>query len=76
MQKKLTISIDERVYKALYRKIGSRRISQFIEGLIRPQLLQKEIEQGYRLMSQDSKREQEALDWTEEMIGDIHNAKR
>ncbi|MFN2398853.1 MAG: hypothetical protein ABR543_09490 [Gemmatimonadaceae bacterium] len=39
MQKKLTIMIDEEVYAGLYRFIGRRKISQFIERLVRPHVL-------------------------------------
>jgi len=37
MQKKLTITIDEQVYEGLHAVIGRRRISRFIEDLVRPQ---------------------------------------
>ena len=36
MQKKLTITIDEDVYAGLYRAVGRRKISKFIESLVRP----------------------------------------
>lgn len=36
MQKKLTITIDEEVYARLHSVIGRRRISRFIETLVRP----------------------------------------
>ncbi len=36
MQKKLTITIDERVYAGLHTVVGRRRISRFIESLVRP----------------------------------------
>jgi len=36
MQKKLTISIAENVYNDLYTVIGKRKISKFIENLIKP----------------------------------------
>src|SRR5438874_12500405 len=36
MQKKLTITLDERVYNGLHTVIGRRRISRFIESLVRP----------------------------------------
>ncbi len=74
MQKKLTITIDDKVYRALHKKIGRGRISQFIEGLLRPHLLSRELEEGYRAMAEDQAREEEALDWAEELIGDINDA--
>jgi hypothetical protein len=36
MQKKLTITLDERVYDGLHSAIGRRGISRFIESLVRP----------------------------------------
>ena len=42
MQKKLTITIDEQVYDGLHRVIGPRKISQFIEGLVRPHVIAAE----------------------------------
>jgi len=44
MQKKLTISIDEKVYEGLHAVIGRRRISKFIEDLVRPHVLHTELE--------------------------------
>ena len=35
MQKKLTITVDEAVYEGLYKIVGARKISQFIEDLAR-----------------------------------------
>ncbi len=76
MQKKLTITIDEQVYEALYAVVGPRRISRFIEDLVRPHVLYQEIEDGYRLMAADEEREAEALEWSEAAIGDVSNETR
>lgn len=70
MQKKLTITIDEQVYEGLYRVVGSGRISQFIEKLVRPHVLPHELENAYAQMAQDSEREAEALAWSEALIAD------
>jgi hypothetical protein len=35
MKKKLTISVNVEVHDGLYRTVGPRRISQFIEDLVR-----------------------------------------
>jgi hypothetical protein len=51
MQKKLTISVDERVYDGLYRVVGPRRISQFIEELVRPHVVSQDLERGYAEMA-------------------------
>src|SRR5438128_2371573 len=53
MQKKLTITLDETVYDGLYRVIGRRRISRFIEELVRPYILAQELEAAYEHMAQD-----------------------
>ena len=36
MPRKLTITLEEAVYEGLYRTVGRRRISQFIEDVVRP----------------------------------------
>jgi predicted CopG family antitoxin len=71
MQKKLTISIDEKVYEGLYAVIGRRRISRFIEELVRPHVLDQELDAAYQQMAQDEAREAEALEWAEATIGDV-----
>ena len=48
MQKKLTITLDEQVYRGLHTVVGRRRISQFIEGLVRPHVMSKDLELAYR----------------------------
>jgi hypothetical protein len=73
MQKKLTITMNEQVYEGLHRVIGRRNISQFIESLVRPHVLEKDLEAAYRLMAQDESRGYEALEWAEATIGDISN---
>mgnify|MGYP001186332369 CR=1 FL=1 len=65
MQKKLTITIDEEVYNGLYATIGSRRISHFIETLVRPYVTQSDLETAYAQMAQDEVREAEAFAWAE-----------
>lgn len=71
MQKKLIITIDEKVYKGLYKVIGRGKISQFIESLVRPHVITHDLENAYREKAQDEKREAEALEWSEDTIGDI-----
>jgi hypothetical protein len=43
MQKKLTITIDERVYAGLHTVVGRRRINRFIESLVRPHVIGKDL---------------------------------
>ena len=75
MQKKLTITIDEEVYIGLYRVIGPRKISRFVEELVRPHVVKHELESAYRAMAQDKEREEEALEWAEAAIGDMDHEK-
>ena len=76
MQKKLTITLDEQVYEGLYTVIGPRRISQFIEDLVRPHVVGHDLEAAYRQMAADEAREAEALEWVEALIGDSTDAAR
>ena len=76
MQKKLTISIDEQVYEGLYEVVGRRRISRFIEELVRPHVLHHELDAAYQQMAQDEIREAEALEWAEATIGDVADESR
>lgn len=76
MHKKLTISIDENVYKGLYATIGEGKISQFIENLIKPHVLHQDLVAAYQEMASDEEREHEAADWSEGVIGDLDDAKR
>ena len=74
MHKKMTISLDEAVYEGLYRTVGKRRMSQFIEDLLRPHVLDTSLDAGYRAMAADTIREAEAQEWGNAIIGDIANA--
>ena len=76
MQKKLTISIDERVYRGLHTVVGRRRISQFIETLVRPHVISKDLDNAYREMASDELREAEAFEWSEATIGDVADETR
>ena len=73
MQKKLTITIDEEVYEGLYRVVGPRRISRFIEELVRPHVLYPDLEAAYQQMAQEEERESLALEWAEATAGDVGN---
>jgi len=76
MQKKLTITLDEQVYEALHQIIGQQNISQFLESLVRPHILETNLETAYRQMALDEFREMEALEWTEATFGDVQNETR
>jgi predicted CopG family antitoxin len=76
VQKKLTITVDDKVYQGLHRVVGRRRISQFIESLVRPHVIREDLTDAYRAMAEDEAREAEALAWAEEMISDIEDEPR
>lgn len=76
MKKKLTITIDKEVYEGLYDVVGSRRISHFIEELVRPYVVRENLEDAYREMAQEEERESEALEWAEATIGDVNDETR
>jgi len=76
MQKKLTITIDERVYAGLHTVVGRRRISRFIEPLVRPHVIGKDLEVAYKQMAQEEAREAEALEWAEATMGDVADETR
>lgn len=76
MQKKLTISIDEAVYRNLYSVIGEGKISKFIENIIKPYLINEQLKASYEEMAQDEKSEKEANEWIEGLIQDDFNEKR
>jgi len=70
MRKKLTLTVDEEVYKGLYRTIGPRKISKFIEELVRPHVIRPDLESAYAEMAGDKKREAEAMEWAEATFKD------
>jgi hypothetical protein len=66
MQRKLTITIADEVYRGLHQQIGRGEISRFIEGLVRPYVVRTdELEAEYRAAAEDAAAEREAMDWIE-----------
>jgi predicted CopG family antitoxin len=76
MQKKLTVTIDEEVYNGLRAVIGPRKISRFIEELVRPHVVKKNMYAAYKEMAADQVRESEALEWAEGTFGDVNDEER
>ena len=76
MHKKMTISLDETVYDGLYRTIGKRRMSQFIEDLLRPHVLDTALDDGYKAMAADKSRETEASEWMNALAKDLDDETR
>jgi len=76
MQKKLTVTIDEEVYDGLRAVIGPRKISRFIEELVRPHVVKKDMYTAYKEMAGDRVRESEALEWAEGTFGNLNDEER
>ena len=76
MHKRMTITLDEAVYDGLYRTVGKRRMSQFIEDLVRPYVLDTALDDGYRAMAADKEREAEASAWCNSLIKDMPHEAR
>jgi predicted CopG family antitoxin len=76
MQRKLTITVDEKVYEGLHKVVGLRRISRFIEDLVRPYVLETDLEAAYQRMAKDEVREAEALEWSEATMRDVDDEPR
>jgi predicted CopG family antitoxin len=71
MQKKLTITVDEEVYEGLHERIGRRKISKFVQELVRPYVVRPNLEPAYAEMAKDKKREREATEWAEITFKDL-----
>ncbi|MDR1915832.1 MAG: addiction module antitoxin [Synergistaceae bacterium] len=76
MHKKMTITLDEEVYDGLYRMVGRRRMSKFIEDLVRPKVMDTSLDEGYTAMASDEPRETEAVEWCNALAGDVANEER
>jgi len=75
MRKKLTVTIDEEVYNGLHREIGSRKISGFIEKIVRPYVVFPDMESAYAEKAASEQAELEALEWAEQTFRDISDEK-
>ena len=76
MHRKMTITLDEAVNEGLYRTVGRRKMSQFIEDLLRPHVVATSLDDGYRAMAADQAREAEAAEWCHALAGDMADASR
>ena len=76
MHKRMTITLDETVYEGLYRRVGKRRISKFIEELVRPHVMDTSLDKHYQAMAADKVREAEATAWCSALAGDMADGTR
>ena len=70
MVRKLAITVDEDVYEGLHSRIGARRISRFVNDLVRPLVSEAALLEDYRATAADEAREREANAWPGALIGD------
>jgi predicted transcriptional regulator len=72
MQHRMTITLDDDVYRDLRRMVPARRRSRFIANAIRPLLVQSEadLEAGYAAMAADELENSEGDEWIEAFLGD------
>ncbi len=75
-RRKLTITVEDAVYRGLYKIVGRRNISRFLNDLARPQVVADHLEEGYRAMAADEQRESEAFEWSESLIEDVADERR
>ena len=75
MQKKLTITIDEEVYEGLHNIIGPRKISRYIQEVVRPHVVRPNLDSAYAEMARDKRREKDAEEWAEITFLDAANEK-
>lgn len=76
MKKKLTITVDQDVYSGLYSLIGKRNINGFIESLLRPHVIRKDLDTEYAEMAKDEAAQAEAREWCEGLINDVSDEPR
>jgi predicted CopG family antitoxin len=61
--RKLTITVSDEVYEGLHRRIGARRISNFIDRLARPYVDDAAAEAMYHEAENDADRQETLADW-------------
>lgn len=76
MTRKLTISIDDRVYAGLHTVIGRGNIGKFLEDLARPFVVTDSLSAAYAAMSADQERDAGANEWCEALADDGLDAAR
>ncbi len=76
MLKKLTITVDETVYDGLYKVVGPRRISQFIEDLVRPHVIEGDLSAADAQLAADEAREADAAEWADTLLPDVADEAR
>jgi len=76
MRKRMTITLDEAVYDGLNKTIYTHPMSQFIEDLLRPHVMDTSLGDGYRAMATDYDREAHARAWCNALAKDVRDETR
>ena len=75
-RRKLTITVEDEVYRGLRKVVGRRNISRFLNDLARPHVVRERLKEGYTAMAADEQREAEAAQWNEGLVGDVADEPR
>jgi hypothetical protein len=75
-RRKLTITVEDAVYRGLRKIVGPRNISRFLNDLARPHVVRERLDEGYRAMAADEEREATAAEWSEALIGYVADEPR
>lgn len=74
MQKQITLNIDENLYNSLYQQFDNKKISEFIENLLKNMLIlnkpNTEYIDDYQAMASDKERELLANEWVNGLVLD------
>ena len=65
MTKRLTVTLDARIYRRLRKTVRKSHVSGFVEAVLSPHLRQQDLDAEYKRMAQDKTREKEAYEWAE-----------
>lgn len=69
-KRKVTLMLDEAVYRSVVEAHGSRSVGRYISETLRPLLGTKTLEEQYAAMAADDARANETADW--EAIDHLH----
>ena len=69
MQQKITLSINEGIYRKIHFLIPKRKMSKFVEECIMERIeklkVEDPVEKSFQMMGKDLAREKEAQEWAE-----------
>jgi hypothetical protein len=72
----MTFMLDEIAYDGLMRVVGRGKVSQFLQALARPLVLDASMDDGFRAMRNDTQRQADASESITGLIADSANAAR